>query len=125
MMSDDRTRPPTDMTGADWLDRLLCEDANAHREAYVDDDGFTAQVMAQLPAPVVAPVWRRPAIVALWGLAAAGLAVAAPGAVLDVAREAYRLLAAQPVSLSGMAGAAAAMIGLTWAAAAWSLRVTD
>ncbi len=124
-MSNDLTPPPTDIAGADWLDRLLAADVVAHRDAYVADDGFTARVMAQLPAPVLAPAWRKPAIVALWGVAAAGLAMAAPGAVLDVAREAYRLLAAQPVSLSGMAGAAAAMIGLTWVAAAWSLRVTD
>ncbi len=48
-----------------------------------------------------------------------------PGAMLDVGREAYRLLATQPVSLSGIAGAAVAMIGFTWAAAAYTLRLND
>ncbi len=126
--SDERDRGPTSVSGdagADWLDRLLADDAAAHRDAYVADDGFVARVMDRLLAPVTTPAWRRPVVVGLWSVAAAGLAVAAPGAVLDVAREAYRLLAAYPVSLSGIAGAAAAMVGLTWAAAAFALRATD
>src|SRR4051794_17602201 len=32
-----------------WLDALLAEDAAAHAR-YIDDDGFTAGVMAKLPA---------------------------------------------------------------------------
>jgi hypothetical protein len=126
-MNDDRTL--TDPAGADdgdeWLDRLLVADAVEHRAAYVADDGFTARVMAALPAPCTLPAWRKPAIVGLWGVAAAVLAVAMPGAMLDVGREAYRLLATQPVSLSGIAGAAVAMIGFTWAAAAYTLRLND
>lgn len=124
-MSDAR---PTDRTGAaadDWLERLLVADGAAQRDAYVPDDGFTAHVMAALPAPVAPPAWRRPAVVALWGVAAAGIAVAMPGVVVDVAREAYRLLAAHPVSLTGMIGAAAAMFGLIAAATAWTLLGSD
>ena len=109
----------------DWLDRLLVADAAASRDAYIADDGFTAKVMAALPPPAALPSWRRPAVVALWGLAAAGLAVAAPSAALDVAREAYRLLATVPVSLSGIAAAAATALALTGAAAAYTLRTND
>ena len=116
---------PTDSTG-DWLDRLLVADGVATRDEYIGDDGFTAKVMAALPAPIVLqPSWRRPAIVALWGVAAAALAVAMPGAIVDVGREAYRLLATQPVSLSGIAGAVVAMLALTGAGAAYTLRQND
>ena len=66
--------------------------------------------MAALPAPVVAPPWRKPFVIGLWSVAAAGAAVAMPSLFLDVAREAYRLLAAYPISLSGIAGAAVAMV---------------
>jgi hypothetical protein len=123
-MNDDRTLD-SPAAGDDWLDRLLADDASEHRDAYVADDGFTARVVAALPAPVTAPAWRKPVVAALWGVAAVGCAVAMPSAMLEVAREAYRLLVAQPVSLSGIAGAAAAIVGLTWAAAAYSLRVSD
>ena len=113
-------------TPDDWLDGVLAADAAEHRAEYVADDGFTARVMATLPAPVRAmPAWRKPVLVVLWTVAALVLAIAMPGAVLEVARGAYRLLATQPISLSGIAGAAAAMIGLTWAAAAYTLRRYD
>jgi hypothetical protein len=126
-MSQDPTHPVSDaeFAGDDWLERMLIEDAGTHRDAYVADDGFTARVMAAVPAPAALPAWRKPAVAVLWGVGIVGLAVAMPGAMLDVGREAYRLLAAQPVSLSGIAGAAAAMVGLTWAAAAYTLRSTE
>ncbi|MFO1317804.1 MAG: hypothetical protein U1F58_19580 [Burkholderiales bacterium] len=124
-MSDERPIVSSGTPGDDWLERMLAADGAAHRDAYVADDGFTARVMAGLPAPATLPAWRRPVVVALWSVAATGIAVAMPGAVIEVAREAYRLLAAYPVSLSGMAGAAAAMLGLTAAAAAWTLRESD
>jgi hypothetical protein len=116
---------PRDIGNDDWLEHLLVADGAASREAYIADDGFTAKVMAALPAIAALPTWRKPAVVALWGVAAAALAVAAPGAMLDVAREAYRLLATQPVSLAGLAGAAATMLTLTGAAAAYMLRTND
>ena len=102
----------------DWLDDLLRSDAGGD---YIADDGFTARVMTSLPAAVATlPAWRKPVVIALWLVAAIGLAFAAPGAMLDVAREAYRLLATVPVSLSGLASAAAALFLLTGAAAlAW------
>jgi hypothetical protein len=109
----------------DWLDQLLAADGVAQPEGYIADDGFTARVLQSLPAPVVAPAWRKPVVWTLWGVAAAGLVVAMPSAMLDVGREAYRLLAAHPVSLSGIAAAALAMVGLTSAAAAYTLRAGE
>ena len=102
------TQPDADPASAeaDWLDRLLVEDGRVERDAYIADNGFTASTMAALPAPVTAPAWRKPFVVGLWGIAAAGAAVAMPSLFLDVTREAYRLLAAYPISLSGIAGAA-------------------
>ena len=117
----------SDMThDHDWLDDLLKADAAATRDDYIADDGFATRVMSSLPAPVAAmPAWRKPAVIALWVVAAVALAFAAPGAMVEVARAAYRLLAAQPVSLSGIATAAVAIIALTSAAAAYSLRAGD
>ena len=124
-MNSNTTTGMSDDTGDDWLDRLLADDGRANRDAYVADEGFTARVMQSLPAPLTLPAWRRPVVLALWGVAAAGIAFAMPSAVLDVGREAYRLLAAQPVSLSGIAGAVVAMLALTSAAAAYTLRASD
>ncbi len=120
-MTADRTSPniaPDD----DWLDAALAADAREHGSAYLDDQGFTARVMAALPAPVAVPRWRRPALVALWSAAAVGTATALPGVALDVGREAFRLLAAQPVSLPQIAAVLAALGVVTWSAAAWALR---
>jgi len=122
-MTHDVTPPDS---ASDWLDRLLVADGATTRDEYIGDDGFTAKVIAALPVPIaLQPSWRRPAIVALWGVAAAALAVAMPGAIVDVGREAYRLLATQPVSLSGIAGAVVAMLVLTGAGAAYTLRQND
>jgi len=119
-MTADRSSPniaPDD----DWLDTALAADAREHG-AYLDDQGFTARVMAALPAPVALPRWRKPALVALWGAAAIGTATALPGVALDVGREAFRLLAAQPVSLPQIAAVLAAIGVGTWSAAVWALR---
>ena len=111
--------------GDDWLDGLLAADAREGRSSYIADQGFTARVMHALPVPLTLPAWRKPAILALWGVALAGVALALPGAALDVAREAYRLLGAHPVSLSGMAGAILFAGALSWSAAAYALRTSD
>lgn len=124
-MTDDRA--PSITAAGDWLDRLLHADASAMRDSTVADDGFTAGVMRSLAdaRTEAMPAWRRPAVALLWGVAAAGLALAMPGALLDIAREGYRLLATQPVSLSGLAGVAVAMLGLSGAAAAYTLRTSN
>jgi len=119
-MNADRTPPAAD---DDWLDAALVADAREHAHSYVDDRGFTSRVMAALPAPAAAmPRWRKPAIAVLWAAAAAGAATAVPGFVLEVGREAFRLLAAQPVSLPQIAAALAAAGIVTWSAAALALR---
>jgi len=107
-------------TDHDWLDHILSAD-----DDYIADDGFTARVMSALPAPVALPKWRKPAVAAVWGVAAVGLAVAAPGAMVDVGREAYRLLATVPVSIAGLATAMLAVVAATGAAAAYTLRGND
>ena len=115
-------RPPTipDADG-DWLDAALRSDAREHRAAYIDDAGFTARVMAALPAPAALPAWRRPMLTALWAAAGLGIALALPGTVFDVARDVLGLIG-QRVSLAGMVAGVAALGVATWAAAAVALR---
>ena len=105
----------------DWLDRMLAEEALEHAGKYIDDSGFTAKVMQMLPAPIAPPAWRKPAIALLWGVAGVGLAITLPGVVVDVTREAFKLFAAKPFSLSEIA-AVLAVLGMgTWTTAivAW------
>ncbi|HEY2816898.1 MAG TPA: hypothetical protein VGK44_07175 [Casimicrobiaceae bacterium] len=107
----DRDTPP------DWLDHLLADDA---RE-YIDDAGFTARVVAALPAPAVLPAWHKPAVTVLWAAAGLGLAFALPSAAVDVAREAFKLFAAKPFSLSEVLAVIALAGAGTWTTAivAW------
>ena len=81
--------------------------------------------MHALPVRLTLPAWRKPVVVALWVMALAGISFALPGAVLDIAREMYRLLGAHPVSLSGMVGALLFAGALSWSAAAYALRTSD
>ena len=62
-----------------------------HRAGHIDDGGFTARVMAALPAPLAAPRWRKPVEWALWGVAGTAIAASLPGLATDVAREMFRL----------------------------------
>lgn len=119
MMPSDRTSSPD---RSDWLDALLAADAAETQATYLADDGFTARVLAALPGALARPGWRKPAVVALWGAAVAGLAVATPDTLLGAVREGYRLVASMPVSLPGLAGAVGVMLVLTGAAAAYTLR---
>jgi hypothetical protein len=111
----DRSTPP------DWLDHLLADDASAHAHEYIDDAGFTARVIAALPAPAVLPAWRKPAVTALWAAVGLGLAFALPSAAVDVAREAFKLFAAKPFSLSEVLAVIALAGAGTWTTAiiAW------
>jgi hypothetical protein len=106
----------------DWLDQLLARDAAEHASHYIGDEGFTARVIAALPAADALPAWRRPIVAALWLVAAALLATMLPEAALDVARETFKLLAARPVSLSTVALVIGAMGIATWTGAAVVLR---
>src|SRR6185503_7147783 len=108
-------------TDDDWLEAALLADGREHRAQYLDDAGFTARVMTALPAPLALPAWRRPALTLLWALAGLGIALALPGAVVDVAYDVMRLVAGQSVSLTGI-GATVVALGVgTWAAAAVAL----
>ena len=119
----DAMAPRPDGSPVDWLDAALVADGRDHDASYLDDAGFTARVMTALPPPPdPVPGWRRPAQIVLWGAAALGMATALPGVVLDVGREAFRLLAAQPVSLPQIAATLLAAGVATWGAAAWALR---
>jgi hypothetical protein len=119
MNHDPRTAPDAASPQEDWLDRALCAGG---ADQYIPDDGFSARVMAALPAPAALPAWRKRALAVLWALAGIALAFSLPGAVTDVAREVFRLLAARPVSLSGMLVAVLAMSVVTWATTAFALR---
>ena len=114
------------MTEADWLDAALRAEGAAHRAEYLDDAGFTARVMAALPAPVALPAWRRPALTLLWALLGLGIALALPGVVVDVVRDVLRdvmrVVLGQGVSIAGIGAAVVAMAIVTWATAAFVLR---
>jgi hypothetical protein len=116
-MSDTTTQLPDD----DWMERTLRAQARARADDYLADDGFTARVMADLPASATLPAWRQRAVAAIWTVAAAGIAFAFPETFLDVAREAYRL-AVQPVSLPQIGVGVLALAGAMWAGAAMLLK---
>jgi hypothetical protein len=106
----------------EWLDRVLADDARVLGAHYVLDEGFTAAFMQRLPAPVALPAWRKPVVVALWLVAGVLLASMLPQAMQDLAREAFRVVAAKPVTLS-MLGMLLAAIGIvTWTGTALALR---
>jgi hypothetical protein len=107
---------------ADWLEQALRLDASEQRAGHVDDGGFTARVMAALPAPLAAPRWRKPVEWALWGVAGTAIAASLPGFATELAREMFRLVASQPISLPHIATALVAIGAATWGGAAYVLR---
>jgi hypothetical protein len=117
----ERLLSPTD-TGDDWLDAALRDDGREHRARYLADDGFTARVMAMLPAPAALPAWRKPALAVLWTAACVGIALALPGAYTDVAHEFLRLVIGHPVSFAQIAAGVLALGIGSWAATAYALR---
>ena len=108
----------------DWLEGLLVADARDARAEHVDDAGFTARVMSALPAPVALalPRWRKPLEWALWGIAGTAIAASLPTMATDVAREMFRLVAAQPISPVHVLAALAAIGAATFGGAAFVLR---
>ena len=88
---------------ADWLDRVLADDARDHAGGYVDDGGFVANVMRRLPAPIAR--CRRGANLrsrSLWGVAGRrSRVVTSPASPSTSRAKAFKLFAAKPfVSLS-------------------------
>lgn len=115
-------RPHSLSAADDWLDTVLHADAREHRAAYLDDDGFTARLMSNLPAPIALPAWRIPALTTLWATAGIGISVALPGAVVNFAHEVVRMIVGQPVSMTGIAAGVVALGAATWGATAIALR---
>jgi hypothetical protein len=107
---------------SDWLDAALRADAIEHRGDYVGDDGFTARVMAKLPAPATLPAWRKRALVGIWTVAGVGIALALPGAYADIAREFVRVVAGHPVTLAQIATGVVILGVGSWTAAVWAIR---
>ena len=117
----DRSLPLADRDDG-WLERALRDDGLVHRAGYLPDDGFTARVMAKLPAALSLPAWRKPAVTALWAAASAGIVLALPGAYADILREYLRIVAGYPVTL-GQIATGVVMLGIgSWTAMVWALR---
>jgi hypothetical protein len=112
--------PPAD----DWLDAALRAEGREHRAGYLADDGFTARVMAKLPAPLAAspPAWRKRAVIGLWTAAGVGAVIAFPGAYADFAREYFRVVAGHPVSLAQIIATVVALGVGSWTAMVWAVR---
>lgn len=106
---------------ADWLDRVLIDDARDNASHYIADDGFTARVMRELPSANAVPAWRKPAAILLWGAVGIGVATTVPGAALEVAREAFRWIAGKPIALSEIVALLATAGAAMWTTAlvAW------
>lgn len=105
----------------DWIDAALRSDGVRHRADYLDDDGFTARVMARLPPPAMLPAWRKPVLTLIWAAAGIGVALALPGTATDMVHEIVRVFV-HPVSTAQIV-AGVAMLGVaTWAAAAFALK---
>jgi len=122
-MTDSDQTPPAGSVDEQWLEQLLVREAREHRDRYVGDEGFSARVMAALPAPVAAvPNWRKPVVTGMWAIAGIAFAYALPGAVHDVAREAFVLLSAKPFSLSAIGAMVGALAIVTYGGAALALR---
>ena len=106
----------------DWLDAALRAEAADHRGDYLADGGFTARVMADLPAPATPPAWRKRAVMGIWAAASVGIALALPGTSVDIAREFVRIAVGHPVSLAQIA-TGVVLLGIgSWTAAVWVLR---
>src|ERR1700722_7782981 len=93
------TGPGTIEPDEDWLDAAL-HDA-ARRESYLDDAGFTAQVLQRIPPPADFS-WRRWILLGFSAIAAAfGLLAFGGGAFIwDAMRELVALRSFGPSQLS-------------------------
>jgi hypothetical protein len=115
-------RPITaDDSGDDWLDAALRQDGARHRADYLDDGGFTARVMAKLPAPAMLPAWRKPVLAAIWAAAGLGVVAALPGTAADMVHEIARIVL-HPVSTAQIVAGVSILGIASWAAAAFALK---
>jgi hypothetical protein len=100
-------------SGDDWMDDLLRSDARAGSD-YIGDDGFTAKVMAALPAGRWSPAWRRPLIIAGWALVAIAALIAVPGIADSVVRGAAALVFGHRLGVADVGAAIAVLVIATW-----------
>lgn len=105
-----------------WLEQALKADARAHAAAYIADEGFTAALMARLPAPATLPAWRRPVIALLWLIAGGAVAAALPDLFYDVFRGLVAMLVGQPLTLSRIAVALTLLGAATWSTIVYAMR---
>ena len=105
-----------------WLERALEADAREQAAAYIADDGFTAAVMARLPAPVTLPAWRRPVLAVLWLIAGGAVAVALPDLFYDVFRSLVAMVVGQPLTLSRIAVVLTLLCAATWSTIVYAMR---
>jgi hypothetical protein len=105
-----------------WLEQALKADAREQAAAYIADDGFTAAVMARLPAPAALPAWRRPVLALLWLIAGGAVAVALPDLFYDVFRSLVTMVVAQPLTLSRIAVVIMLLGAATWSTIVYAMR---
>ncbi len=103
----------SDSTG-DWLEQALRADGAEHRSRHVDDDGFTARVMAGLPVPATLPAWRRPVIALLWLCVAAAAAIGTPGLFDDAFRSTVALLVGHRFGVADVLALLVVLGATTW-----------
>ncbi|HZQ61604.1 MAG TPA: hypothetical protein VFC24_09665 [Casimicrobiaceae bacterium] len=108
--------------GDDWVEALLRADAKAHDDEYLGDEGFTARVMQAIAVPAALPAWRRPLLFALWGLAAAVIAMALPDTLRELSYDTLRVLASVTFSLRDVAVAVLGIAAASWAGTLYMLR---
>jgi hypothetical protein len=106
----------------DWVEQALKADARAASEIYIADDGFTAALMARLPAPAQLPAWRTPVIALLWLILGGAVVAALPDAFYDVFRAFAATFVGQPLTLSKIAVALALLGTLTWGTLVYAAR---
>ncbi|OLC65806.1 MAG: hypothetical protein AUH79_07005 [Betaproteobacteria bacterium 13_1_40CM_4_64_4] len=105
-----------------WLEQALKADAREHAAAYVSDDGFTAKVMARLPAPATLPAWRRPILALLWLIAGSAVAVALPELFYEVFRSLVAMVVGQPLTLSLIAVVIILLAATMWSTIVYAIR---
>jgi hypothetical protein len=105
-----------------WVEQALRADACEDASAYVADDGFTAAVMARLPAPVALPAWRRPVVLLLGVIAGCALAALLPDMFYAVFRDLAALVVGQSLSWSNVALALLLLGATTWSTLVYAMR---
>jgi hypothetical protein len=106
--------------GDDWLEQALRADART--QAYLEDDGFTARVLASLPQPALLPAWRRPVVALFWLAVAIAGAAALPTWFDETFRSLAALVVGQRFGLSDLALILTVLVAATWSALVYAAR---